>query len=128
MKTKKFLIENKTKIIFYILFILTIAVIIYFSNFSSVFASTEINTQENFDKAYNQLAKLIKQITAFMVGVSVISGFATVIVHLMRLGASGGNPQARAKALQDMMTTVICIALLGSFNLILYLMIALMKI
>lgn len=129
MKTKNFLMENKSKIGFYTLIILTIVTFVFLINSCDVFAiPQEVNTQAQFDKSFNHLAKLIKQITSFMVGFSVVSGFATMIYHFTRLGACGSNPQARAKVLQDMLTTGICIALLGSFNLILYFIVSMMKI
>ena len=129
MKTKNFLMENKSKIGFYTLIILTIVTFVFLINSCDVFAAPqEVNTLAQFDKSFNHLSKLIRQITSFMVGFSVISGFGTAIYHLIRLGACGTNPQARAKVLQDMLTTGICIALLGSFNLILYFIVSMMKI
>lgn len=128
MKTKNFLMENKSKIGFYTLIILTIVTFVFLINSCDVFAiPQEVNTQAQFDKSFNNLAKLIKQITSFMVGFSIISGFATAIYHFTRLGAVGANPQARAKVLQDMLTTGICIALLGSFNVILYFIVAMIR-
>ena len=129
MKTKNFLMENKSKIGFYTLIILTIVTFVFLINSCDVFAAPqEVNTLAQFDKSFNHLSKLIRQITSFMVGFSVISGFGPAIYHLIRLGACGTNPQARAKVLQDMLTTGVCIALLGSFNLILYFIVAMIGI
>lgn len=124
MENKNKLINEKSKLKpkLYILSIIAIAAIVFYMNYSGVFAAST-----NFDKSYNELAKLVRQITSFMVGVSIISGFGTIIFHLMRLGASGGNSQARAKVLQDMFTTIICLALLGSFNMIVYFVVAFMN-
>lgn len=127
MKTKNFLIDNKSRIINSLLTVLFVTVIVFFINSSGVLAASEVNTQAMFDKSYNELAGLVRQITGFMVGVSVISGVGTVVFHLTRLGASGGNPQARAKILQDLGVTGFCIALLGSFNLVLYFMVSIMN-
>lgn len=125
MENKNNLANNKSKTKFYILSILAVAAIVFYINYSGVFAAS--NTQAMFDKSFNELSALIRKITTFMVGASIVSGFATVIFHLIKLGSSGGNPQARAKVLQDMLTTIICIALLGSFNMVLYFIVSLGK-
>ena len=72
---------------------------------------------DSFANSFNELSSLITKISNFMLGISILSGIGTVIYHLIKLGSVGSNPQARAKVLQDMLTTVICIALLGSINL-----------
>lgn len=80
-------------------------------------SSVSANTGENFTTAFNELSDLINKISNFMLGISILSAIGTTIYHLIKLGSAGANPQARAKVFQDMLTTVICIALLGSINL-----------
>lgn len=122
MRISEFLVENKKKIMLILLSILVVVAIMYLNDKIDVSAMTleeiEAGRQAKLDKAYNDLAKTMRSITSFVGGIAVISGFGTVIFHLTKLGSCGSNPQARAKVLQDMLTTAICIALLGGFNFI----------
>ena len=115
--------KDKSKIKICIACVIIAAIVVFYLNSIGVFAIGD--TQGNFDKAFNDLAGLISKISYFLLGVSIISSFGKVIVHLIRLGAAGGNPQARAKILQDMLTTIICTALLGSISLVIQLIIVL---
>lgn len=109
---------SKKRVLLNMLVILTVLYIMFLisGNNVEVFATTEVDTQAKFVESFNNLAGLLNKIANFMLGVSLLSGFGTVIYHLIKLGGAGSNPQARAKILQDMMTTGICLALLGSLN------------
>lgn len=115
MENKK--INNK-KLLRNITIILSVLMILFLiSSFGvDVFAS-EVNTGEEFKKAFNNLSALLGKIANFMLGISVLSGIGTAVYHLIRLGSAGSNPQARSKIISDMITTGLCIALLGSVNL-----------
>lgn len=102
------------------LIIFTVSIVIFNCIGSlGVFAKTPEN-QAEFIKAYNHLSGILRQIALFLLGFSVISGVATTIFHLIRLGHSGQNPQARAKVLSDLFTTLFCVSLLGAINWIVY--------
>jgi hypothetical protein len=117
---EKFLTHFKNNKIKY-LFLTAIAIIVFLLiNPDLVSAVNDAETQKNFTNAFNKLSGIIKQISLFLIGFSVLSGIATLIYHFIKLGASGGNPQARAKAIQDMLVTGLCIALLGSVNIIIF--------
>ena len=124
MNFKVLLKENKSKIYNYVFIILCIAITVFFMSSIGVFATNTAETKANFIESFNTLSKLIRQISSFMVGFSVISGIGTMIFHLIRLGGCASNPQARAKVIQDMLTTGFCIALLGSINMIILLILA----
>ena len=101
--------------------IISVLMFVFFIDSSnSVFAANHnpanVPMADSFTDAFNNLSGLLNKIANFMLGISVLSGIGTVIYHLIKLGSVGSNPQARAKVLQDMLTTVVCIALLGSIN------------
>ena len=120
MNFKDFLKENKSKIYNYVFVILCVAIAVFFIDSIGVSASNGVDTKANFIRSFNTLASLIRKIAMFMVGFSFLSGVGTMIYHLIRLGGSGSNPQARAKIIQDMFTTGFCIGLLGSVNMIIF--------
>lgn len=122
MNFKDFLKENKSKIYNYVFIILCVAIVVFFIDSIGVSASSGVNTKANFIKSFNNLSSLVRKISMFMVGFSFLSGVGTMIYHLIRLGGSGSNPQARAKIIQDMFTTGFCIGLLGSVNIIIFFM------
>lgn len=98
--------------------VISVLIFVFFINSSNSVLAAEVPVGEGFEKAFNSLSDLLNKIANFMLGISILSGIGTVIYHLIKLGGAGSNPQARAKIVQDMLTTVICIALLGSINLI----------
>lgn len=116
---KKRLVEDKKRLCRNVFIVMSVLIFVFFIDSSnSVLAATEVPMGEGFEKAFNSLSDLLNKIANFMLGISILSGIGTVIYHLIKLGSAGSNPQARAKILQDMLTTVICIALLGSINLV----------
>lgn len=112
MNIKNYLKENK-KNIYNNLFLILFTIMILVLNSKNVSAST---TQESFKESFNNLSSVIRSIALFISGLSVISAIGAMIYHLIRLGASGSNPQARAKIIQDMLTTGVCLGLLGSIG------------
>lgn len=115
MENKK---TSNKKLLRDITIILSVLIMLFLINsFGTNAFASEVNTGAEFKTAFNNLAGLLNKIAAFMLGISVLSGIGTTVYHLIRLGNAGSNPQARAKIIQDMITTGICIALLGSVNL-----------
>lgn len=80
----------------------------------------ELLRVEQLDASYNDLASVLNTTSSFMLGMSIISGVGIMIIHFIRLGKSGSNPQERAKVIQDMLVTGFCLALLGSINLVVF--------
>ena len=100
------------------------SIIVYLYNADFILAVTTNGTGDMFMKSFNKLSKFANGISNGMLGISIISGIFTMIYHLIRLGGVGSNSNARAKVLQDMLTTVICIALLGGIGLVMKLIIS----
>lgn len=111
MNSFKFL-TKKAKSIFASL---SLSILIFINNlYITTFATNEINTGAQFKQSYNQLSKFMQTVGNGMLGIAILSGIGTTIYHSVRLASVGSNPNARSKVIQDLLTTLFCIALLGS--------------
>lgn len=91
------------------------SIIIAISNIQLTFASS---TGDKFKVAFNDLSSFIKKITSGMLAFSILSGIAVIIYHVVQLALVGGNPNERSKVLKNLLTSIVCIGLLGSIGLI----------
>lgn len=122
---KDILNEKQYKFLKFTLCVLFIVVFLFLLSQFDVNAASESEASEKFrveqmSIAYNNLASVLNTISSFMLGMSIISGVGIMIIHFIRLGKSGSNPQERAKVIQDMLITGFCLALLGSVNLVVF--------
>lgn len=110
-KIKKFL--NKSNHVY--LSILSFSVI-NLININSAFAVG--GTGGKFIKSFNDLSSFVKMLTNGMLAFSLLSGIAVLLYHVVQLALVGDNPKERGKVLKNLLTSVICIALLGSVGLV----------
>lgn len=75
-----------------------------------------------FEKAWGVLLEEYRIILAYIAGFGALTSILTFIIHFIRLGAVGDNPQERRKVVHGMLISAICTALLGGITLILTLL------
>lgn len=75
-----------------------------------------------FKKAWDALMEEYRVILAYIAGFGALTSILTFIIHFIRLGAVGDNPQERRKVVYGMLISAICTALLGGITLILTLL------
>lgn len=83
-----------------------------------VFAEKLSGTGLKFANAFNNLSDFATKLTNGMLAFSMISGIAVLLYHIVQLAIAGNNPNERSKVLKNLLTSAICIALLGSIGLV----------
>lgn len=75
-----------------------------------------------FKKAWDALMEEYRVILAYIAGFGALTSILTFIIHFIRLGSVGDNPQERRKVVHGMLISAICTALLGGITLVLTLL------
>ena len=75
-------------------------------------------TGGKFINAFNDLSDFAKTLTNGMLAFSMLSGIAVLLYHAVQLALVGNNPNERSKVLRNLLTSMICMALLGGIGLI----------
>ena len=75
-------------------------------------------TGGKFITAFNDLSEFSKTLTNGMLAFSMLSGIAVILYHGIQLALVGNNPNERSKVLRNLLTSMICMALLGGIGLI----------
>lgn len=108
--------KNKLKYI-YLMSMSYLMVVI--SNISATNANGKVEgTGKKFIVAFNDLSKFAKKLTAGMLAFASLSAIAVILYHIVQLALAGGNPNERSRVLKNLLSSAICIALLGSIGFI----------
>lgn len=75
-------------------------------------------TGGKFIEAFNDLSDFAKTLANGMLAFSMLSGIAVLLYHAIQLALVGNNPNERSKVLRNLLTSMICMMLLGSIGLI----------
>lgn len=97
---------------------LTIYCFITVSIINSKFSLAIGGTGGKFIGAFNNLSDFATKITNGMLAFSMLSGIAVLLYHIVQLALAGSNPNERSKILKNLLTSMICLALLGSVGLV----------
>lgn len=81
-----------------------------------------ISTNKNFVTKFNEFKAHYGIFLTIMMGLMTIMSMGIFLYHCFALASSGGNAQRRAMAMQNLLTTGICIAAQSSISLILALL------
>lgn len=93
--------------------------IIGINNIKCSYAGNKIGgTGGNFINSFNDLSDFATKLTNGMLAFSMLSGIAVLLYHIVQLALAGSNPNERSKVFKNLLTSVICLALLGSISLV----------
>lgn len=75
-------------------------------------------TGGKFITSFNDLSDFVTKLTNGMLAFSMLSGIGVLLYHIVQLALAGSNPNERSKVLKNLLTSMICLALLGSISLV----------
>lgn len=75
-------------------------------------------TGGKFIDSFNDLSNFVTKLTNGMLAFSMLSGIGVLLYHIVQLALAGSNPNERSKVLKNLLTSVVCLALLGSISLV----------
>lgn len=75
-------------------------------------------TGGKFIHAFNELSDYVTKLTNGLLAFTMLSSIAIILYHIVQLALVGNNPGERSKVLKNLLTSVICMALLGSISLV----------
>jgi len=86
--------------------------------------ATQATSSPGFQSALKSFYKSSGMYINIFVGFVILQNILIFIYHLIRLGGVSTNPQKRAKCIQDLLISGICLALIGGATTVVYLIIA----
>lgn len=115
----KKLIKNKRNI----KMILTSIFVFLFFNINQVTAyASNARVSSGFETAIKDFVTEYKLVFSGVAGFAILTSIGIFIYHFCQLSASSSNPQKRAEAINNLLVTGICVALLGAIPLIVVLL------
>lgn len=88
------------------------------SIFNVKFSYAVGNTGGKFIGAFNDLSDFATTLTNGFLAFSMLSSIAILLYHIVQLALVGNNPKERSQVLKNILTTIICTALLGSIGIV----------